>query len=586
MSKLFLIVGGGAGAKIAEAFTHLCAAGLGPSEAHLLFVDGDTGNGNLGRAVNTVKDYIRLQHSWVRAAGHIPAFDAAANGSAGPTASTGRSLFGTTLFIYPVTDKIETIIPGASNLRDSLGQDHEFADVLDLLYDADEQATRCEDGFRARPNLGCLLMSRYLRVTLTVGPGAAFIEQLSGASADSAHTRVAVAGSIFGGTGASMFPVVRNAIENAVRKHRNVEKLDFGNFHWCSVMLLPYFRPTERRDSVDPSRSLLDASSTLQYYSTAGSPYSCVYLIGSDDPGRNRVRPVTGSRDQCNPSFFEEVIAALALLDFLYEPEGRRREPVRIFDLGSTRTVTWAALPWPAALRPNGVDGVAQLMHLASFLFKRGGAIRPQAYEWGLAGLLRQLDSRALSLESWFTKVLEKWAEAHPAVRNAKASDRPALIATGIAEQSIDDLMPACLRYFARLLWWAYASALQDGDRRDSLDLLAFDTSGDYVHILEHMASVGLGAPNGTAAVDFSDDNALARLLAAAHLAMVRSRQGHASAGSQLLNPTFQLWSDAQMGGSPGTVRLILRGSTGHVRQTLSDAGLSDLSDDYTRNQI
>ena len=36
---LFLITGGGTGAKVAEAFVHLCAAGLGPRRAHLLVIE-------------------------------------------------------------------------------------------------------------------------------------------------------------------------------------------------------------------------------------------------------------------------------------------------------------------------------------------------------------------------------------------------------------------------------------------------------------------------------------------------------------------------------------------------------------------
>ncbi len=50
MPLLFLLAGGGTGAKVAEALVHLCATGMGPEHVHVLFVDADTTNGNLQRA--------------------------------------------------------------------------------------------------------------------------------------------------------------------------------------------------------------------------------------------------------------------------------------------------------------------------------------------------------------------------------------------------------------------------------------------------------------------------------------------------------------------------------------------------------
>ena len=61
VEDLFLISGGGTGAKVVEAFTHLCAAGIGPKRAHVLLIDADTANGNLNRATATINAYKRLQ---------------------------------------------------------------------------------------------------------------------------------------------------------------------------------------------------------------------------------------------------------------------------------------------------------------------------------------------------------------------------------------------------------------------------------------------------------------------------------------------------------------------------------------------
>ena len=45
---------------------------------------------------------------------------------------------------------------------------------MDLLFDESEQVATCDDGFRARPNLGCLLLADHLNRTLTQAAPAFF----------------------------------------------------------------------------------------------------------------------------------------------------------------------------------------------------------------------------------------------------------------------------------------------------------------------------------------------------------------------------------------------------------------------------
>ena len=63
MSDMNVIIGvGGTGAKVIEAFTHICAAGLGPRHAHVGLVDQDRSNGNTSEARDALSAYIAARN--------------------------------------------------------------------------------------------------------------------------------------------------------------------------------------------------------------------------------------------------------------------------------------------------------------------------------------------------------------------------------------------------------------------------------------------------------------------------------------------------------------------------------------------
>ena len=77
---------------------HLCAAGLGPDELHLLLIDADTTNGNINRTLKTVQAYDKVQ-AWPWTV-QLPK-----NGSK-------ISLFRTKIRVYTLTEQIESVNRG------------------------------------------------------------------------------------------------------------------------------------------------------------------------------------------------------------------------------------------------------------------------------------------------------------------------------------------------------------------------------------------------------------------------------------------------------------------------------------------
>ena len=252
MSELFLITGGGSGAKVAESLVHLCAAGMGPKRLHILLVDTDTNNGNLKRTMDSIDVFMKLRRwPWTV--------------SPDGNESNRHTLFASDIHYYRLTDPIETVKTGG--LDGAVGTDTELARVIRLLYNEAERRDKCTDGFRARPNLGTLLLGHHLREKMRATRAAvdpesvgSFVRAMVGAASQPGNVPVLVAGSVFGGTGASLLPIARFSFEREFME-RNVGEL-LPRFRWGLIMLLPYFLPTERiyvEDSPKPTRRPADA---------------------------------------------------------------------------------------------------------------------------------------------------------------------------------------------------------------------------------------------------------------------------------------------------------------------------------------
>ena len=568
--SLFLITGGGTGAKVAEALVHLCAAGVAPRRVHVLLVDADTTNGNLQRALHSARAYQAVQR-W-------PWAVETTTGGLFSKSKAYLQIFGSELAVTTLT---ETMDPTRDGGIANQATTDDMRLVLDLLYDADEQTASCDDGFRARPNLGCLVLADHLADKLPAHAGP-FLDALVREAAGGQPVPVVVAASIFGGTGASLLPVVRGAIEDALRRReadRTVTAL-----RWGAAMILPHYQPARRIESVDPDRYLLDTANALQFYGMAqevtdGTLFDAIYAIGSDRPSRNIVEPVLGQKAQANPAYVEEMVGALGAVHFA-ETLGEGRRAVRVYqpDRGQER-LAWSDLPLGADERLR--TRAAYLLHLGAFFLRPGDPYRADLTK-GLAALLATTPDAEIEAYAWFKDILSPWAAgvnptyaATPAGRRASALKSPAVM----GEASVDALRTEAVEYFGRLLLWA-ASALRDGaDGRGVLHFVDFHADGDYMLLQGEMARKGLDvdapAP-GAATADPTADNALARLLRTALAAEVSAHER--TGGKGVVAGVFALVdADGRIG---------LRITPEQVRQALAAERLGDVADEYTRTAM
>ncbi len=574
--SLFLITGGGTGAKVAEALVHLCAAGLGPAEVHILLVDADSTNGNLQRAAATADAYAAMQQ-WPWSV-DTRTTSGGMFGIGSTQAQHKLSLFRSRITLHRLTEPLDSAVNGGIR---SLAQHDSTRAVMDLLYDADEQQAQANDGFRARPNLGCLLLADHLEQKLESAAGG-FLDALVRVAATQQAVPVVVTASIFGGTGASLLPIARGAVEAALdrRMGGGMGPNPANNaLRWGAAMVLPHYQPTRRIASVDPDRYLLDTSNALQFYGlvqqSTADLYDAVYAIGSDRPSRNRVAPVLGQKDQANPPYVEEMVAGLAALHFAGTQAGARA--VRVYEPEPTSDrLRWADLPLGG--EEKLVEHFAYLLHLGAFFLApsesyQGGLTK------GLAGLLSSTAGADVEAFAWFD-VLDEWARTvspiyaqTPKGRRAEALQNPNVM----HGQSAGDLRPHAVEYFGRLHLWA-TSTLLDGEN-GVLQLLTHQPTKDYVQLygeMSRMASADVDAPApGQEAFDPNADNALARLLRIALAAEVNAHEKTKVDG--------KVHGDFDLVEPQGDGRIGVRISPQQVRDALSRENLSGVADEYTR---
>lgn len=308
MARNHLIGIGGSGARAVEAAIHLIAAGLGPAEMAVSFIDADRGNGNLKRVRRLAKIYRDL-HENLREAGH---------------SHVGEEcrLFKTDLvnkdddeFWSPVPEGTDTMghLFGRSVMKDGEGV------LFDSLYHKHgEQDLDLTQGFRARPSIGAAVsLSRAV-------PSIPFWRNLLDAikAAKQGETvRIFLVGSIFGGTGAAGFPVFARMLRHTLEQ----AKID-RSVHIAGALMLPYFSfPSP--DADDRTRApgaeifLEQSQASLKYYYQLlqGTPlFDTLYVVGWPKlVPLDAFKP--GGAAQQNPPLVPEMIAALAGLRFLQE---------------------------------------------------------------------------------------------------------------------------------------------------------------------------------------------------------------------------------------------------------------------------
>ncbi|GMO52821.1 MAG: hypothetical protein Pg6C_19060 [Treponemataceae bacterium] len=305
MSKLHIIGVGGTGHKIVNAAIHLAACGafkgnLGKHEIKqisVLTIDADDSNGNLALAKQTLSAY-RDYYAEVSGAGEFGLVP-----------------------IEPVSEKVN--IPLFKEDKKSLNTtfnvpqyDGKDADkFIRFLYTKEEIEEEFDQGFYGHTSIGTLIINDILRSS------SEWEKQISQINEDDF---VVVAGSIFGGTGASAIPVLLDKLSAQKRQ---------TNFRLAALVLNPYFRTAGDFAEngllrPDAANFNIKAKSSLYYYyglyqKPEYNKPDAFYIIGEPEQNYSVEIASRGASSQRNKAAPIELFAATAFIDFVRESKNR-----------------------------------------------------------------------------------------------------------------------------------------------------------------------------------------------------------------------------------------------------------------------
>ncbi|MCC5995858.1 MAG: hypothetical protein JJU18_05755 [Oceanicaulis sp.] len=347
---------GGTGAKIAECVMHLCAAGLGPRSITLGIGDQDDSGGNTRAALDTLEKYIKVQRRLRSQEGKFAIPESARKeplfrtridpvyGGDGPDLQLNENIW-----IPQPRDGGEQTLRKAADLG---AADPHVEDLLELLFaeGGSEQELDLAKGFQGRPHVGAA------SILLSVD-GSDFWQNLKEIldSAQQHKTRIFLAGSAFGGTGASSFPTMARLIRKTLgEKHSGVQV--------SGVLMLPYFKFPPPRDEGDQHAARADeffaqTKHALDYYAgqlDQGEFFDDLYVIGWE-PLIDLGYFSKGDATQKNPPLVPELLAALAAMREFQRPVSKRGSgakhagQVHLLARKSKTALSWSDLP-PATI--------------------------------------------------------------------------------------------------------------------------------------------------------------------------------------------------------------------------------------------
>jgi len=247
MSKLIITIGG-TGARCGSAAAFALAANMfsGSGKIGIMPVDKDAGNGTS----RTFNDYISNTY-----AGIVNAL-----GKDNPDRPFARFDL-----VLETNWKLDSLLDRGTGVSDTL-RDY-CTDLsqrfLPLFYTEAEQSMNLRDGFKRHPNIGALVFEAVKNDPAFNQAIDKVLQEASGGTAE-----IFIMGSIFGGTGASMFLNLAEYIRRRAQKNECSRHTRIGG-----ALMLPYFKiplaPSDVRRTGDyvSDEDLDEATQTaLQYY--------------------------------------------------------------------------------------------------------------------------------------------------------------------------------------------------------------------------------------------------------------------------------------------------------------------------------
>ena len=292
MSKLYVFAIGGTGSRVLRSLTMMLAAGVKTSQSDVvpIVIDPDSANADLTRTVALMNKYATLRQYLT-----FP--------------EKGQGTF--------FKAKIDQILPNY-NLLIKDTEDRQFQQFIELpamnkqnqammrmLFSEKNLTSSMNVGFKGNPNIGSVVLNQIVNSE----------DFITFANSFEKGDKIFIVSSIFGGTGASGFPLLLKTLRTGDTFPNNdlINKAEIG-----AVTILPYFKLEQSEDSeIDSSTFISKAKSALAYYEnniSKNNQINALYFLA--DNMSNTYANHEGGTQQRNSAHLIEFLAASAAFDF------------------------------------------------------------------------------------------------------------------------------------------------------------------------------------------------------------------------------------------------------------------------------
>ena len=301
MSKLYVFGIGGTGSRVLKSLSMLLASGvkINASEIIPVIVDPDASSGDLTRTVSMLRNY-----EAIRSLFKFP------EGKRNEFFRTKINMDIVPYLCMPIQNtqnvKFSEYI-GLQQMTEGGKEDANYA-LTSLLFSEKNLNSKMDVGFKGNPNVGSVVLNQFQQ-------SQTFIDILSSFQQGD---RIFIISSIFGGTGASGFPLL---IKNLRSANQAISGAAFArNAAIGSVTVLPYFGLKTNEDSeIDSTTFVSKTKAALSYYDKNMTESNVMYYLA--DSLIEQYNNCEGGPEQKNKAHFIEVAAALAIVDFMSIPD-------------------------------------------------------------------------------------------------------------------------------------------------------------------------------------------------------------------------------------------------------------------------
>lgn len=296
MSNLYVFGIGGTGARVIRSLTMLLASGVDCDMNIVpIFIDPDQSANSLTKAIETIDRYVAIHRRL------------------SINTNNENKFFKTEI----VDNIIDRYVVQLQNTNDRRFKDYISVDSMDkknqalirMLFSNDNLNSGMEVGFEGNPNMGSIVLNQLKRTEGFTQFVTNFRE----------GDKIFIISSIFGGTGASGFPLLLKILRSGAEDMANSNILKQSTIGAISV--LPYFSVAPKDDSpIDGSTFVSKTRAALSYYhrniiENKNNAIDYLYYI-ADNKGNNVYENNKGGNAQRNKAHLIELLSALAVIDF------------------------------------------------------------------------------------------------------------------------------------------------------------------------------------------------------------------------------------------------------------------------------